>query len=276
MHFPWEVERSLAWAKIHRNTRSLPAITTGLYWKGLNPPWVQNRGEGAGMGPAEDTWIPAQDLHFPSGEPPEPLLLSPVYLAPLPTGLPPTQGRRRKNTEWILPKTAKLQNPKQLWICREHSLSQKNSLKTAALQCSHWQFRKVWRMANQQKTLDLFEQDSRLNVFNYRLCVLGSVLSLFQRGWPCFDNHISMSLLSHLSDAPRQDQRSKIWVLSALCWVPWRAWLSLCFPPLALCCFSPMRVPTSRSHPYCWRIYVLHSTQTCQGNCCFHSHLLSW
>lgn len=147
MHFPWEVESSLVWAKIHRNPRSLPAITTSLYWKGLNPPWVQKREE-TGMGPAEDTWLPAQDLQFPSGKPPEPLLLSLVYLVPHPTGLPPTQGRRRRKMGWILPKTAKLQSPEQLWICRKPSFSREQ---IAALQRSRGELRKVWRVTNQQQ-----------------------------------------------------------------------------------------------------------------------------
>lgn len=41
----------------------------------------------------------------------ESLLLSSVYLTVLSTGLPPTQGRKRKKMEQILPKTVKLPSP---------------------------------------------------------------------------------------------------------------------------------------------------------------------
>lgn len=93
----------------------------------------------------------------------EPLLLSSVYLAVLSIGLLPTQGRRRKKMGGILPKTAKLQSPEKFSVWRKHSISQKQ---TAALQCLHRQLGKVWRAANQQKTLDLFEQvlDASLNL----------------------------------------------------------------------------------------------------------------
>lgn len=193
----------------------------------------------------------------------EPLLLSSVYLAVLSIGLPPTQGRRRKKMGGILPKTAKLQSPEKFSVWRKHSISQKQ---TAALQCLHGQLgsvkgskpaediRSIWTSFRCQ-----FESG-----FNYRLCVLAAIFSLFQRGWQCFDSHSSMSLLSHLSDTPRWDQRSEIWVLSALCWDPCPAWLShpshlLCglpFPSVALPYLSPVRVPAWNSLLACSNIYV--------------------
>lgn len=248
------MERSVVWAKIHRNPRSLPAISTGLYWKGLNPPWVQERGEGAGMGSA-DTWLPTQDLHFPSGNPPWTSSPQPCLPCFSPHRASTHTGQEEKENGMNSAKNCKVAKPRAAL-----NLQKTASLRITALQCSHGQLRKVWRETNQQKTLDLSQQDSRWNVFNYRLCVLACALSLFQRGWQCSDHHSSMSLLSHLSDTPRQDQRSEIWVLCAesrglpACPIP-----PLCcsvFTSLALLCFSPMRVPALRSLPSCSSTYM--------------------
>lgn len=123
-----------------------------------------------------------------------------------------------------------------------------------------------------------FESD-----FNYRLGVLSAVLSLSER------LTVLISLMSHLSDTTRWDQRSEIWVFSAP-WVfsalspvvcldfpPLSSALVTCLPLWFLCCMS-LQLRSQFGNlflPVQEFTYGSHRAQICPYNCFFHSRLLS-
>lgn len=165
IHFPFEVERSLIWAKVHRNPRSPQAITSGLYWKGLNPSWVWKMGEWDEMGSSWGHLASSTRPPFPQWKDSLNLICTALFtLLASPWGFHPHRAGGERNWKgfcWKL-QSCKAQSSSQF---EENtvSLSQK---KIAALQCLHGRLGKVWRAANQQKALDQFEQvlDGSLNL----------------------------------------------------------------------------------------------------------------
>lgn len=202
-------------------------------------------------GPAEDTWLPAQGLHLPSGKTPwtssAQLYLPcwPLHGASTHTGQEEKEIARNsaKNCEVAKPRAVLSMKKIQCFSLRSKlqpcSVCTGNSERCEGQQTSRG-IRSIWTSFRCQSE----------SGFNYRLRVLAAI-SLFQRGWQCFDTHSSMSLLRHLCDTPRRDQRSEIWGLSAPCWGSWPAPPSphLCsgglpFPLVALPYLSLDRVPS--------------------------------
>lgn len=144
----------------------------------------------------------------PVGSCPKPPLLSSVYLAVLSMGFPPTQGRRRKKAGGFLLKTAELQSTEQFTGWRKCSLLDANC-STAEFPWGIWKGVKGSKpMAGSRFIWTSFRWQVK-SVFDYRLCVLAAIFSLFLRGWHCFDNLSSRSLLSHLSDTSKRAQMSR-------------------------------------------------------------------